>query len=215
VSFLNTILDIVFPVNCVGCKKSGVILCENCLSGSPNAERESAPWIFPIYDYRHPIIKKSIWMFKYNNKRKFADIFGIVLHERIIEELSELEVMENFREPLLIPIPLSHYRLKERGYNQALLLCKKIIELGSGNLKLEKGVLIKPKETMHQAKIENRSARLKNIVGSFTVKNPEIIKNRNIILIDDVTTTGATLTEARKILKQSGAKKIVAFTVAH
>jgi len=82
-------------------------------------------------------------------------------------------------------------------------------------LKLEKDTLIKPKDTKHQAHIENRSERLKNIIGSFAVKNPEAIKGKNIILIDDILTTGATLTEARKILKYSGARKVVAFTVAH
>ena len=56
---------------------------------------------------------------------------------------------------------------------------------------------------------------MKNLIGSFIVKNKEEIKNRNIILIDDITTTGATLNEARKTLKKAGAKKIVAFTVAH
>ena len=74
---------------------------------------------------------------------------------------------------------------------------------------------IKNKETIHQANIKNRNIRLKNLIGSFIVKNKEEIKNRNIILIDDITTTGATLNEARKTLKKAGAKKIVAFTVAH
>ena len=133
-----------------------------------------------------------------------------------MEELSELSVMENFREPLLIPIPLSPKRYRERGYNQAELICRELIKIDRNkNFKLEKNILIKPKETEHQARIKNRRERLENIVGSFSVKNVESIKNRNIILIDDITTTGATLAEARKILKKSGARKIIAFTVAH
>ena len=76
-------------------------------------------------------------------------------------------------------------------------------------------ILIKIKETEHQANIKERKDRLKNLSGSFSVKNAEMIKSRNIILIDDVITTGATLSEARKTLKQFGAKKIIAFTVAH
>ena len=82
---------------------------------------------------------------------------------------------------------------------------------------LEKNILIKPKETKHQARIHNRGERLKNIIGSFAIKNTEknLLKNRNIILIDDIITTGATLTEARKTLKKAGARKIIAFTVAH
>ncbi len=226
--FLNTILDIVFPVNCVSCGERGSDLCIRCLSDSPPAERESANWIFPLFDYRHLPIKKSIWLLKYKGKKRLAGIFAEIIYDRIIEELSELTVMNNFREPILIPIPLSKKRHRERGYNQAELICQELIKINnlrrlstdstmaSGvDLRLEKNILIKIKETEHQANIKDRKERLKNLAGSFSVKNSELIKNKNIILIDDVTTTSATLTEAKKILKQSGAKKIIAFTVAH
>ena len=124
--------------------------------------------------------------------------------------------MENFRDALLVPIPLSGSRLRERGFNQALLLCESLVALDNNqNFKLEKNVLIKPKETEHQAKIEDRQKRLKNIIGSFAVKNPELIQKKNIILIDDITTTGATLHEAKKILRAAGARKVIAFTIAH
>ncbi|OGI74855.1 hypothetical protein A2740_01830 [Candidatus Nomurabacteria bacterium RIFCSPHIGHO2_01_FULL_43_16] len=217
--FLNTILDIVFPVNCVACGKSGVDLCVVCLNDSPEAKRESVKWIFPLYDYRHPPIKKVLWLLKYKGKKRLANVFAEVMYGRMLEELSELNIMENFRKPVLIPIPLSKKRCRERGYNQAELICQELIKINNLRhgvyLKLEKDILIKPKDTKHQAHIENRSERLKNIIGSFTVKNSEIIKGRNIILIDDILTTGATLSEARKVLKRAGARKIIAFTVAH
>ena len=214
--FINTILNVIFPVNCLSCGKSGTDLCTKCLAGSPQAERENPNWIFSLFDYRHPPIKKAIWLLKYKGKKSIANVFIEILHGRILEELSDLSIMENFREPILIPIPLAPKRKRERGFNQAELLCQKIVKLDKNeNLILEKNVLIKPKDTEHQAKIENRTKRLKNILGSFAIKNPEKIKNRNIILIDDVATTGATLNEARRILKQAGAKKIIAFTIAH
>ena len=148
-----------------------------------------------------------------------ANVFAEILYEKIIEELSELSVMENFHAPLLIPIPLSNKRHRERGYNQSELICKEIIKINNlrhgVDMKLENNILIKPKETEHQARIHNRSERLKNIIGSFAIKNAELIKNKNIILIDDITTTGATLAEAKKILKQNGARKVIAFTIAH
>ena len=232
---LNTLLDIIFPVNCISCGKTGIDLCITCLMNSPSAERESAKWIFPLYDYRHPLIKKALWLFKYKGKKRLASIFAEILYEKIIEELSDLSVMENFVEPILIPIPLSLKRHRERGYNQAELICRELIKINNLrhlpaetlaragvldeklNFTLEKNVLIKPKETKHQARIHNRNERLKNIIGSFAIKNENInkIKNRNIILIDDIITTSATLNEARKILKQTGARKIIAFTVAH
>jgi len=214
--FINTILTIVFPANCLSCGKNGTDLCLKCLVDSPQAERENLKWVFSLFDYRHPPIKKAVWFLKYKGKKNLARVFAEVMRDRIVEELADLSILENFREPLLVPVPLAPKRKRERGFNQAELICKKLIELDKNkNFKLEKNVLIKPKDTEHQARIENRSERLKNIVGSFSIKNPERIKNRNIILIDDVTTTGATLNEARKVLKQAGAKKIIAFTVAH
>lgn len=228
--FLNTILDIIFPTKCASCGEIGSDLCLRCLRDAPGAERESAKWIFPLYDYRHPAIKKSLWLLKYKGKRRLANVFAEIIYEKILEELSDLSVMENFIEPILIPVPLSLKRYRERGFNQAQLICEEIIKIDSAlyirhgvymqnKLSLEKNILIKPKDTEHQARIKDRRERLKNIIGSFAIKNPEenlsLIKNRNVILIDDILTTGATLGEARKVLKQAGVRKVIAFTVAH
>ncbi|OGI60611.1 hypothetical protein A2641_00720 [Candidatus Nomurabacteria bacterium RIFCSPHIGHO2_01_FULL_37_25] len=232
-SFLNTILNIVFPVKCVSCGKNESDFCIKCLSDSPPAERENPEWIFSLYDYRHPPIKKALWLLKYKGKKRLTKSFAEVIYEKILEELSDLSIMENFNNIILIPIPLSRKRMRERGYNQAELICRELVKInnlrrgsevdtasstGSVNLKLENDILIKIKETERQARIENRKKRLENILGSFSVKNEEQNKkliNRNIILIDDITTTGATLNEARKILKKAGARKVIAFTVAH
>jgi len=224
-AFLNTILNIVFPIKCISCGENGTNLCIKCLSSFPEAERESATWIYPLYDYRHPPVKKSIWLLKYKGKKEFAKIFAENMYGRIIEEIADLRVMNNFQNPILIPIPLSRKRNNERGYNQALLICNNLIKIDNQNAHLrhgvdvhfilEKNILIKTKDMEHQARIENRQKRIKNIIGSFAVKNKDIIKNRNIILIDDVTTTGATLNEAKKVLREAGAKKIIAFTIAH
>ena len=231
--FLNTIsdgiLNIVFPAKCLACGKNGRDLCEACLSNAPVAERESASWVFPLYDYRHPAIKKSLWLLKYNGKKRLVKLFAENIYEKILEELSDLIMLENFTKPILIPIPLSPKRHRERGYNQAELLCKEIVKinnltsssprasqsLNGPSFTLTNNILIKIKETEHQARIKDRNIRLKNLSGTFAVKNSELIKNRNIILIDDITTTGATLNEARKVLKKAGARKIIAFTVAH
>jgi len=232
--FLNTILNIIFPVKCILCGKNGVDLCLDCLREVPGAERESAKWIFPLYDYRHPAIKKSLWLLKYKGKKRLANVFAEIIYEKMLEELSELSALDNFVEPILIPIPLSPKRHRERGYNQAELICQELIKINhlrcevnnthlshGVNMQLENNILIKIKETEHQARIKNRNVRLKNLIGSFVIKsdkqnkNVNLIRNRNIILIDDITTTGATLKEAQKILKQAGARKVIAFTVAH
>jgi len=223
----NAVLDTIFPKFCLACGERGVDLCEKCLGAFPRTERESAEWVFPLYDYRHPPIRKSIKLLKYKRHKNLARVFAENLYPTILEELSELKTMENFREPFLVPIPLSRRRLRQRGFNQAELICEELIRLdvennlrysiddASANFTLEKNVLLKPKETPHQADIKDRQARLRNIIGSFAVSNGEKITKRNIILIDDVTTTGATLHEAKKVLKEAGARRVIAFTVAH
>src|SRR3989338_5583016 len=71
---LNTILDIVFPVNCLACGKAGTDLCAACLAAAPGAEREGKKWIFPLYDYHHPPVKKALWLLKYKGKKGLAGI---------------------------------------------------------------------------------------------------------------------------------------------
>lgn len=208
------LLDIVFPVNCLVCKKGGSLLCEKCLGAFPKAERQTENWIYPLFDYRHPEMKKAIWLLKYAGKKNLGSMFGEILSEYITLELSELEPLENFRNPILIPIPLSRKRYKERGYNQVELMCQPILK-NNTKLEYQNKILIKTKETEHQARLKERDIRMKNLVGTFEVQNPEKIRGRNIILIDDVTTTGATLKEAKKVLRASGARKIIGVTLAH
>lgn len=214
-SFLNTILNIIFPVNCISCNRPGQELCVTCLRSFPINQNRTESWLFAIFEYRNPAVKKSIWFLKYKNKKRLAKTFAELLYEKIVRELSTSDHQE-FHQPLLIPIPISAKRRRERGYNQTELLCQEIIKLDKERiLNIEKSVLIKPKETAHQALTLNKQERLQNIIGTFSLKNREKIKDRNIILIDDVTTTGATLEEAKKLLQKFEAKKVIAFTIAH
>jgi len=212
----DTILELIFPSFCIACGKRGFGLCLKCFSTCPVASRECPSWVFPLYDYQCPKIKKIIHLLKYQKRRTIARTFVEILYLRILEELADLKLLENFNDPILIPIPLTKKRLRERGFNQALLLAQQLIKKDNEkNFKLEKDVLIKIKNTKPQASIESRNERLKNIIGCFLVKNPKKVKGKNIILIDDVFTTGATLSEAKKVLKKAGAKKIIAFVLAH
>lgn len=219
-TIVNNILDIVFPIYCLSCQKRGEYLCLNCLSESPVAMRESASWIFPMFDYRHPPIKKAIWFLKYNGKRNLASVFAEAIHGHILEELADRKTMENFNQAILIPIPISRHRRRERGFNQTELIAEALAKIDQNqNFTIRTDILIKKDDTTHQARIESRRARIDNIKDSFLI-SPKIdlyqnLKRKNIILLDDVTTTGATLSEARRILKEFGARKVIAFTVAH
>ena len=84
--FFNTILDLVFPARCVACDKTGADLCLHCLAQFPPAEKENADWIFSVYDYQDPPLKKALWLFKYSGKKLLAKIFAEIIYEKILEE---------------------------------------------------------------------------------------------------------------------------------
>ena len=158
-------------------------------------------------------MKKSIWLLKYRNKRMLAGIFAKMLYDILLEELAELKLMKNFSNPLLLPMPISGKRFRERGYNQVELVAYELARIGG--FELNTNTLLKSRHTESQVKAEGRRERLKNLKGSFAVKNPDVIRGRNIILLDDVITTGATMSEARKTLKEARVKNILSVALAH
>jgi len=193
-------------------------LCTECLDKFPHADNENLEKFntYALFDYKNKVLRKALWALKYRGRTTLARIFGRALYDCLLEELHDKILFENFREPILMPIPLSRKRLRERGFNQAYLLAKEIYQFDAGQTcVLEAYVLGKTKETKPQMSLKNKEERLKNIKGCFSVKNSEKIRGRNIILIDDITTTGATLREAQKVLKKAGARNIIGFTIAH
>lgn len=207
--------NFIFPLSCIGCARHESVLCTECLSNIPLANKPAEKNIYPIFDYKHPTIKRALWELKFKNNKAVARPLAQALYDKMLEEMQELEIFHGFTNPLLIPIPLSKKRKKARGYNQSELLCKELSFIDSVSFTLCINVLYKPLDTKQQTKTRSRSERKNNLRGCFAVKHQEKIKDRNIILIDDIVTTGATISEARKVLKRSGAKKIIAFTVAH
>ena len=126
--------------------------------------------------------------------------------EDIIKNL-KLEI-RNF---VIVPIPLHPRRRRNRGFNQAKLLAESVAK--NFNLPVFEN-LIRIKNNDPQMKIKGFEARIKNINGCFKIQNPEFIAGKNIILIDDVFTSGATMNEAVKILKSAGAKKTIALVAS-
>ena len=112
----------------------------------------------------------------------------------------------------LIPMPLHSSREKERGFNQSELLAEIISK--TFNLPLEKNILIRAKNTRAQAELTDWEERQANLQNAFTVANPENLKGKNIILVDDVYTSGATMSAAAETLRASGAKKIIGLVLA-
>ena len=211
----NFILEIFFPINCPGCHKEHVVLCENCLQNVKFTHRQTEENIIAIFDYRDDLIKKIIWHLKYHNQKYLGQKLGQIIYEYTKDEIADLKILSQGKPILVIPVPVSKKRLQERGYNHSELLALGFSKENSENLEFNKNIVIKNQETEHQAKITNKKIRLKNVRNSFVVNPIANIKGRTVIIIDDVTTTGGTFLEIFRVLKKAGAKKVMGFALAH
>lgn len=175
--------------------------------------------IFTVFSYQDGTIKKAIRSLKYAHNKPIAKVLARILYDFMLEEIYDLNTFwqsDTMEKPLLIPTPISNKRLKERGYNQVELITKELSFIDNAQSFIEKtNVLYKIEDTPSQVSIRDRKKRLVNLSECFDVRNKESIKKRNIILVDDITTTGATLKEASSALLKAGANKILCFTIAH
>jgi ComF family protein len=132
------------------------------------------------------------------------------LAELIARYLADIAMDTN--DYLLIPLPLSRRRKNERGFNQAEEIARHLAKLLS--LDMGTDILARVRHTKPQTETGNVAERRQNVLGCFSVTKPEAVAGRNIILLDDVTTSGATLGEAARALKTCGAGKILGLTAA-
>ncbi|MFA6006806.1 MAG: phosphoribosyltransferase family protein [Candidatus Paceibacterota bacterium] len=216
---LNFLLNILFEERCVGCKKSGSPLCVACASSAEPATEPNDTDVWSAYAFHDPVIKKSLQKLKYHGKKIVAESLAEALYDRALETIGEKRLswgLGQGEKIIIIPVPLSASRFAERGYNQAELIAEAFIRLdNSMSFSVLNDVLYKNRDTASQVSVKDRGKRLRNIIGAFEIKNKEKILDKCCILIDDVTTTGATLAECRKVLKKSGAREVFAITVAH
>lgn len=112
---------------------------------------------------------------------------------------------------VLIPVPLHRTRLQTRKFNQSALLCKELSKITG--IPVDYTLLQKHRKTKPQVEC-SRQMRVRNIKNAFTVKFPQRLKDKRVVVIDDVMTTGSTLKECAKVLRASGAKSVDALTVA-
>ena len=170
-------------------------------------------WQHAALSYRTPLAHTLINLLKYKNSSRAAEKCAEILFHELPSLLSESLPGERF---VLVPIPTSRTRLRERGYSQTERIAERLIALQgeAGPLALSP-LLVKSRETPHQTGTRSRRERLANLKDSFAVRQGIDPQGLRVILIDDVITTGATLTEARKTLKRVGAKEILALAVAH
>jgi len=196
VSMLKAAVNLIYPLFCSECGEKMLTnrgLCEACIS------RIEINAFGPAACKYDDLVKRAIHRFKYGAAFSFLAPFKELI-TRFLDNTINLSEID-----AIVPIPLHPVKARERGFNQARLLGVAVAK--------EYGVpvidrsLVKVRRTRPQSNL-NQADRTKNLKGAFGVRHPEDIKGKNILLIDDVYTTGATMDMAAKVLMKAGAAKV-------
>ena len=156
-------------------------------------------------------LRELIHLLKYGGVRPAANVLGRML----VEAIAELEFNSLAESIAVIPVPLYRARLRDREFNQAETIARAAMKFipASRGLRLCPGILERKRETASQTGL-TRHQRRENVRGAFAVAQPEIIKGRPVLVVDDVYTTGATVSECARVLRRAGATKVWVATVA-
>lgn len=167
-----------------------------------------------LFSYKDPRVSALVWEIKYHKNIRAIEAIAPLLADIILEEYSERSLFENWQSCLLVPVPSSRNKIKKRGYSHTELIAEAVAKRLPESIVYSPHILKKVTETLEQNKLPNKALRLNNLVNSQEVVG-SLPRQTCVILIDDVTTTGATLTESRRALAVAGAKNSIAFTIAH
>lgn len=210
------ILNLIFPNVCGFCEKiNNNSLCKkcelnlskyeiNCIKDYTIDKQKYYDYLFCALKYEN-IVREKILKYKFNENSYLYKTFSkiIIKNEKIYRFLKLYDI--------IISVPMHKDRFAIRGYNQSELIAKEIAK--QTKIYFEKNVLLKDKNTKVQSTL-TKTQRTQNIKDAFFVKNIDKIKNKKIILVDDIYTTGSTVNECSKVLKKAGAKKICVVTIA-
>lgn len=220
----NTLADFFLPRLCLCCNSklhsSQRVICDSCFSQIEITSDERIQYEFDRKFFKEKIIDGFVSPFvfeedgnlqvllhelKYRKRFRVGNILGVFLGELSADKI------ESWNIDYIIPIPLHKIKKADRGYNQSDHIGKSLARY------LNKACLTKSvkrkKFTQSQTKL-NIQERKTNIEGAFKIKRTKTISGKNILILDDVITTGATVTELGKVLKENGAKKVYACSVA-
>jgi ComF family protein len=226
------ILDILFPIACISCGKEGKWICKKCAShifiqnehvcgvcekvNTPDGKtcqrckKKSALGALVVAtSYANSFIAHAVHLYKY----RFIPDLHVQLGDLMVKALQKTDIP---LADIVIPIPLHSRRLRWRGFNQAGLLAEHVAFnlLPETRLSFSENILARNKYTSPQMGIKDYKNRRQNIEGAFSVTNPQEIKNKIVLLIDDIATTGSTIFECARVLKNAGAKEIYAAVIA-
>ena len=206
------LLDLLFPASQPpeNLKIHETLFCAVCRARLPENKKichKNAPLILgAATNYENEEIRKAIWRLKYRGKTGFSNLLAGIMAiycKRLGLDLDEY---------IVVPVPLSKERHRQRGFNQSHLIAESLSK--KIGLPLVSDALIRTLHTAPQAEQKDWLDRKKNLVGAFTAAVTHSLEGKNVILIDDVCTSGATLQEAAKALKTAGVKKILGLVAA-
>ncbi len=211
-SLWKILQELLFPRFCVGCSKPFTYLCQNCyeqihfftLPITLKLDDISLDQLLSCAHYGFPI-SNLIKEMKYSHVKGLATFAG-----QLIDYTMNLPTVD-----LITSVPLHPKRQKDRGFNQAEMMAQEVSrqqDIPYLNL------LIRTRHTVNQASLHDKEKRLSNLKDIFELDQKielQLIKDKSIMIIDDVTTTGTTLNECAKVLKKYGAKTVIGVTLAH
>lgn len=223
---LSLVYDLLFPISCIGCQTSSTYLCSLCLEAMPRSTHvifgthtipslttEQFRGIIPAVSYRaSPLFKEAIYLFKYKRVTSLARQLGELMHKRV-----QIFLAHNPLPWTVIPIPLHRRKEYARGFNQNNLLmhyCFGMYAEGTSHagssitlLCGKDNPLKRIRDTKSQTDLTGVE-RVANVKGVFCVTDDRPVAGRNILLVDDVITTGATMKEAAHQLINAGARYV-------
>ena len=218
-----TVLDLLFPLRCLGCQREGNLLCARCRNGldklnPPNctvcaqpSPRSLCTWCrrtpLAIDGIRAPYlmqgaVQNAIYSLKYRGVRACAP--------ELAQLLAQYMTGRRITGDLLVPVPLHSRRLRTRGYNQSALLARELGKLTG--LAVDEGLVYRTRDTPPQVRAASREQRRSNVEDSFRCNAH--VSGIDVILVDDVATTGSTLSACAAALKDAGAGSVWGLTVA-
>lgn len=215
---IKWLLNLIFPPKCIFCANildinTEIYICGDCYKKIPFVEETNASFNkgFNYYDDMicvckySGIIKDALRRFKFSNKPAYAKTFSLLLLQKL-KEMTNGHVFD-----IIISVPLHKQKELARGYNQSYLISKEISR-GLGICE-QSAVLKRIRNTDSQSRLE-KNMRLTNVKDAFMVNNAAAVTGKTILIIDDILTTGSTLNECCRVLKQAGAVKAIAAVIA-
>lgn len=209
---LKRILTLMFPPKCILCRslllQQQTDLCHRCRLDAPVAAKSKINFSFvarwtAVWYYKDTV-RGSLLRFKFSNKRSYAQSYGRFLAMKL-----QTEEMDSF--DVLTWVPVGFFRRIKRGYDQDELIARAVAaELGTVCVP----TLKKVKNTPPQSGIPDAARRRANVLNAYRVTDPALIRDKRILLIDDIITTGATVSECARVLLTAGAKEVNCAAVA-